>query len=174
MKFCTHWNPSWLKKYTANCLSYVTVNLYLSFLFHNNNSVYTIFTWKNWITIPASFRNGEILYSTLALNFKDWPFGIIVTRHFRPKSGHLNDRVYCKPIEHWKCHSMRGRAAFYDQPFLSYGSYWLLGKENRYMMILKIFFFKKQQFPQVPESIQKYSSKYMAPDLCQNIFSKSY
>ena len=38
---------------------------------------------------------------------------------------------------------MRGRAAFYDQPFLSYGSYWLLGKENRYMMILKIFFFKK-------------------------------
>ena len=99
MKFCTHWNPSWLKKYTANCLSYVTVNLYLSFLFHNNNSVYTIFTWKNWITIPASFRNGEILYSTLALNFKDWPFGIIVTRHFRPKSGHLNDRVYCKPIE---------------------------------------------------------------------------
>ena len=60
---------------------------------------------------------------------------------------------------------MRGRAAFYDQPFLSYGSYWLLGKENRYMMILKIFFFKKQQFPQAPESIQKDSSKYMAPDL---------
>ena len=23
----------------------------------------------------------------------------IVTRHFRPKSGHLNDSVYCKPID---------------------------------------------------------------------------
>ena len=49
---------------------------------------------------------------------------------------------------------MRGWAAFYDDK-----------KKNKYKMILKIFFFKKQQFPQSPESIQKYSSKYMAPDL---------
>ena len=35
----------------------------------------------------------------LALNFKDRPFGVIVTRHFRPKLGHLNERVYCKLID---------------------------------------------------------------------------
>ena len=30
---------------------------------------------------------------TLALNFKDWTFGVIVTRHFRPKSGLLNEII---------------------------------------------------------------------------------
>ena len=37
-------------------------------------------------------------FHKLALNFKDWPFGVIVTRHFRPKCIHLNERVYCKLI----------------------------------------------------------------------------
>ena len=39
------------------------------------------------------------IFYTLALNFKDWAFGVIVTRSFRPKSVHLNERVYCKPID---------------------------------------------------------------------------
>ena len=56
---------------------------------------------------------------------------------------------------------MRGQVAFYDQPFSSYGSYWFLDKKNKYKMILKKIFFKKQQFPQSPESIQE----YMAADL---------
>ena len=56
---------------------------------------------------------------------------------------------------------MRGQVAFNDQPFPSYGSYWFLDKKIKYKMILKKFFFKKQQFPQSPESIQK----YMAADL---------
>ena len=38
------------------------------------------------------------IFHTLALNFKDWPFGVIVTRHFRPKLGHLNESVYFKPL----------------------------------------------------------------------------
>ena len=88
IKFYIPWNSNWLKKYMPNCMPYVTVKLYLSFLFHNNNSV-TINKFKKWITIS---------YSTLALNFKNWPFGVIVTHHFRPKSGHLNDRLYCKSI----------------------------------------------------------------------------
>ena len=100
-KFYTHWNPNWLKKYMPNCLSYLTVNLFLSFVFHNKNSV-TIFQLKKWITIPESFRNGKISYSTLALNFKDWIFSIIATLRLRPKSGHLNDRVYCEPIDRAK------------------------------------------------------------------------
>ena len=93
-KFYTHWNPNWFKKYMPNCLSYLTVNLFLSVLFH-------IFQLKKWI-IPDSFRNGKISYSTLALNFKDWIFSIIATLCLRPKSGHLNDRVYCKPIDRAK------------------------------------------------------------------------
>ena len=36
---------------------------------------------------------------TLALNFNDWPFGVIATRHFRPKSARLNDTAYCKSID---------------------------------------------------------------------------
>ena len=38
-------------------------------------------------------------FHALAMNFKGWPFGVIVTRHFRPKVGHLNERVYCKLID---------------------------------------------------------------------------
>ena len=38
-------------------------------------------------------------FHTLALNFKNWPFGSIAARHFQPKSGHLNEKVYCKPID---------------------------------------------------------------------------
>ena len=38
------------------------------------------------------------IFHALVLNFKDWHFGVIVTRHFRPKSVHLNESVYCKPV----------------------------------------------------------------------------
>ena len=65
----------------------------LSFPFHNTKSV-TIFKFKKWVTIPACFKNGEISYSILAFNFKNWPFGIIVTRHSRPESDHSIDRIY--------------------------------------------------------------------------------
>ena len=85
IKFYTCWNPNWLIKDMSNCLSYLTVNLYLCFLFHDNNSV-TINKFKKWITMPACFRNGKVLYSTLVLNFNDWPFGVIVTGHIRAKS----------------------------------------------------------------------------------------
>ena len=95
IKLYNRWNPKWLKRYMPIPLPYLTVKLYLSFLFHYNNLV-TINKFKTWITIPACFRNGKISYSTLALNFKDWNFSGIVTW---PKSGHLNDRVYCKPID---------------------------------------------------------------------------
>ena len=37
-------------------------------------------------------------------------------------------------------------------------------KKNKYKMILKTFFFKKQLFSQSLESIQMYSSEYVAAD----------
>ena len=40
------------------------------------------------------------IFHTLALKFKNQLFGVTVTRHFRPESsGHLNESVYCKPID---------------------------------------------------------------------------
>ena len=39
------------------------------------------------------------IFHTLVLDFKDWLFDIIVTRHFRPKSVHLNESIYCKPSD---------------------------------------------------------------------------
>ena len=86
IKFYTRCNHNWLIKDTPKCLFYLTVNPYLCFLFHNNNSA-TICKPKKWITIRACFRNWKTSYSTLVLNFKDWPFGVIVTRPFRTKSG---------------------------------------------------------------------------------------
>ena len=43
-------------------------------------------------------------FHTLAMNFGGSPFRITVTRYFRPKSDHSNERVY----------PMRGQVAFYD------------------------------------------------------------
>ena len=43
------------------------------------------------------------IFHTLTLNFKDWRFGVIVTRHFRSKSDQLNGSVYCKPIDRSDC-----------------------------------------------------------------------
>ena len=86
-------------------------------------------------------------FHTLVLNFKDWPFAVIARRHFRPKLGHLNEGVYCKLINrNQKCYSLRNRAAFYDQPVLSYGSYWVLDKKEKHKCkkTLKMFSLKKQ------------------------------
>ena len=56
--------------------------------------------WPNgWVFIYELSGSGfESSYSQLTLNFKDWTFGFIVTRHFRPKSVCLNKRGYCRPI----------------------------------------------------------------------------
>ena len=51
--------------------------LYLSFQFHNNNSI-TINTSENWITLTTSY---------------------LVTWYFRPNSDHSNKRAYRKPID---------------------------------------------------------------------------
>ena len=96
IKFYTSWNFNWLKKYMSNCLSYLTICLInclstsvFFFLFHNNISV-TINKFKKRITIPACFKKWENFIEYTNLN---------VTRRFRPKSGHLSDRVYCKLID---------------------------------------------------------------------------
>ena len=47
---------------------------------------------------------------------------------------------------------MRGRAAFDQQTFMSYVSCWFLDKINKYEIVLKICFLKKQQFLQSPEA----------------------
>ena len=82
-------NPNWLERYIPN---------------------YTLFLFCSTITtqLPSTSLKSELqfwpiselgIFHTLALNFKDWLFDVIVTRHFRPKSVHLNESVYCKPID---------------------------------------------------------------------------
>ena len=65
---------------------------------------------------------------TLALNFKDWTFGVIVTRHFRPKSGLLNE-IIDRTLT-----MLFIERSFYDQLFLSYWSYWFLDKKETNIM----------------------------------------
>ena len=97
IKLYTHWNRNWLKKYMPNCLSYLTVNLFLfcSVVIIQLRSL----SLKSELQFLFASEMGKILYSTLTLNFKDWPFGMVIIPNFRPKPGHLNDRVYCKPID---------------------------------------------------------------------------
>ena len=67
----------------------------------------------------------------LAMNFKGWPFGVIVKRHFRSKVGHLNERVYCKLIDRTsKVLFIKESGSFLRPTVLSYGSQWLLDKKN--------------------------------------------
>ena len=69
----------------------VQVWLYFTFLFSS-------------IMIPgllSACLNTELhlLPVSEALNFGGWPFSITVTRYFKPKSGHSNERVYRKSID---------------------------------------------------------------------------
>ena len=86
--------------------------LYLSFQFHNNNSI-IISMSENWVALTTCFKNDEILYTSV--EFGGWPFSMTVTRYFRPKSDHSNERVYREPIEkRLKKLPNEGRTAFYD------------------------------------------------------------
>ena len=76
----------------------VHAQLYYIFLFCSIITTQLLSTsikseWQFW---PVSELG---IFHTLALKFKDWPFDVIVTRHFRPKLVHLNESVYCKPID---------------------------------------------------------------------------
>ena len=89
---------------------------------------------------------------------------MVIIPNFRPKPGHLNDRVYCKPIDRTLKMLFSERSDSFLRPTIvvEVSGFWI--KKNKYKMILKIFFLKKQRFPQSLESIQKHSSKYMAAD----------
>ena len=45
------------------------------------------------------------------LTIGDRPFSITVTRHFRPKSDHSNERIYCKPIDRETKNTIQGAVA---------------------------------------------------------------
>ena len=42
----------------------------------------------------------------------------------------MREYIVNESTEHQKCYSLRNRAAFYDQPVLSYGSYWVWNKKK--------------------------------------------
>ena len=118
--------------------------------------------WPNgWVFIYELSGSGfESSYSQLTLNFKDWTFGFIVTRLFRPKSGCLNKRGYCRPIAralkmiyiHWGVGQLSTTYYFW---VMEVTGFWI---KKRYKY--KYIFLKIQKFPQSPESIEKHSSQY--------------
>ena len=61
-----------------------------------------------FFSVPSTSLKSELqflivsemgIFHIIALNFKEWPFCVILTRHFRSKSGHFNEKAYCKPID---------------------------------------------------------------------------
>ena len=79
---------SGLKMYMPNCIIFLCSTIITELLPTSLKSELQF--------LPVS-EMGKV--HTLVLNSKDWPFGVIVTRHFRTKLGHLNERVYCKLID---------------------------------------------------------------------------
>ena len=86
--FCNPWNTNWFKKYMSNC----TLSFFLVPYQHAKLQL-----------LPVS-ENRK--FHRLALKFGGWPFGgwpstfggWPVTKHFGPKLGHSNERIYRKPV----------------------------------------------------------------------------
>ena len=71
----------------------VHTQLHFVFLF-----CFIIITQLLWISSKSELKFLCFIHR-LVLNLKDWIFGVILTRHFRPKSDCLNERIYIKPID---------------------------------------------------------------------------
>ena len=87
-------------------------------------------------------------FHTLALNFKFWPFSVIVTRHFRPNLGQLNEWKYCKLIDR------TSKRLFINTTKQN----WVKETSKTCKKTLKTFSLKNK-FSQSPESIKMYSSE---------------
>ena len=100
--------------------------------------LYSIFLFCFIITtqLPSTRLTSELqflpvsemgIFYIVALNFKDWLFGVTVIRHFRPKSGNFSESIYCKPIARTlKMLFSERSCSFLGLWFLSYGSYWFV------------------------------------------------
>ena len=77
----------------------------------------------------------------------------------------MREYIVNESIEHEKCYSLRGRVAFYDQVFQSYGSYWFLDKKHKYNKTLKIFSLKNKSFHNLQKVSKSTVSNAMAVDL---------
>ena len=105
---------------------------------------------------------------TLALNFKDWTFGVIVTRHFRPKSGLLNEIVYCKPIDRTLKMLFIERSGSFLRPTISELLKLLVSiyKKNKYNGTLKIFSSENKSFHNLHKISKSTVLNAMAVHLC--------
>ena len=88
-KLYTHWNHNCFEKYMVNGTIFLFCSIIIPQLLPSS--------FKSELPFLPGSEMGN--FHTLVLNFKNWPFSVIVKRHFRSKPGHLNQRVCCKPIE---------------------------------------------------------------------------
>ena len=123
---------------------WVNAQLHSVFLFCS-----IIITQLLWISSKSELQVTCFIL-TLALNFKDWTFGVIVTRHFRPKSGLLNERVHCEPIDRtlkmiyirWGVGQLSKINYFW---VMEVTGFWIK-KRHKYNKTLKIFPSKNKSF----------------------------
>ena len=138
----------------------------------------TILYNNNSITINQ-FKKSELQFlsvseirkfHTLTVNFKDWPFSAIVTRHFRPKSGHLIERVNFKPIDKTVI-NLENLFIEGSGSFLRPTGFWI--KKHKYKRTENVFF-KKQVSLMSTKYHKSTVPNIMTIDLLYNIFDKSY
>ena len=113
--------------------------------------------WPNgWAFIYELSGSGfESSCSQSTLNFKDWTFGFIATRHFRPKSGRLNKRVYCRSIAralkviyiHWGVGQLSTTSFFW---VMEVTGFWIK-KKHKY----KIYFSQKTKVSTISREYRK-------------------
>ena len=148
-----------------NCLSYLTANLFLFCSKLVTQLLSTSFKKVNYNSRLFQ-KQKKFSYSTLAQNFKDWPFGVILTWHFRSKSGNLSDSVYCKPIDRTsKMFFTEGSGNILRPAILDLWKLLVFGYKNKYKKILKIISSKNNSFHNLQKVSKSTVPNTMAVDL---------
>ena len=97
--------------FSSNCKSFRSISL-ISFSIRS----FALISSKSFFV-----SSNQLFWKSLPV-FK---LSTCLSRHFKQKLVHWNESGYIvhELTEHWKWDSTKGRAAFYDQLFLSYGSF---------------------------------------------------
>ena len=99
-------------------------------------------------------KSHQISWNLDKFRIKDWPFGIIVTRHFSLKSSYLNDKEYCKSIDRTlKMLFNETSDSFLRLTIPELCKLLVVDKINKYEMVSKMFSSKNNSF----YSLQKVS-----------------
>ena len=107
----------------------------------SHDNIYNII-WHTWLNCVRDVldRNYDVIIENTFILKRPRVANFANIRQFRPKLVHQNESFYCTPIEiALKCNSTRGRATFYNQPFLNYAGFSTINctvfRQNKYINI---------------------------------------